>query len=95
MGTQRVHLTEPFLVLVHWARHVGKRDFCPALAALVINSSLAPFSLDLYQSWTHGRKSCRVTYLLISVSAYIQCMYTKECLPELTRVMADGVQTSI
>jgi hypothetical protein len=35
MGTQRVHVIEALSRLVRWALHTGKRDFCPALAALV------------------------------------------------------------
>ncbi len=34
MGTQKVHKKGVLPWLVHWARHAGTRDVCPALAAL-------------------------------------------------------------
>ncbi len=51
--------------LVRWARHYGKRDFYPALAALVspvqnIFSSPYTFSIYVFTSPSHlGRQSCR------------------------------------
>jgi hypothetical protein len=35
MGTQRVLMKEVLPWFVRWARCAGKKDFCPALAALV------------------------------------------------------------
>jgi hypothetical protein len=34
-GDLRVHMKGALPWLVHWARHAGTRDVCPALAALV------------------------------------------------------------
>jgi hypothetical protein len=56
--------------LIHWAYRAGTRDFCSALAALVSPAQkFDTILLHLSPSPSKvGRQSCRVAYLLISVS---------------------------
>jgi hypothetical protein len=71
MGTQEVKMKGVLSLLVRWARRVGKRDFCPALAALdgpVQNiffltvqffTSFVPIAQQAVQC-TVGKQSCWV-----------------------------------
>ncbi len=83
MVTQRVKMKSVLPWLVPWALHVGTRDFCPALAALVspeqnIFSSpdtilihFVPIAQQAGQEVVQGRLSLNVCLCLCSIFAFV------------------------
>jgi hypothetical protein len=75
MGSLRVHMKVIFPWLVRYASRIGRRDFCPALTALIglVQNIFIPRStlISFYLSSSPSkldRQSCWTTCLLVCVS---------------------------